>query len=43
MGLEAITSEWFTAIEPIEERVMPREAPKHDYWGLTACSGVCYG
>ncbi|MCX8213890.1 MAG: class I SAM-dependent methyltransferase [SAR202 cluster bacterium] len=43
MGLEAITSEWFTAIEPIEERVMPREAAKHGYWGLTACSGVCYG
>ena len=32
MGLEAITSESFTAIEPIAERVMPREAPKPGYW-----------
>jgi hypothetical protein len=32
LGLEAITGEWFSAIEPVEERIMPREAPKNGYW-----------
>ena len=30
--LEDILSQWFTALEPVAEQVMPREAPKYGSW-----------
>ena len=30
--LEDILGQWFTAIEPVAEQVMPRGSPKHGSW-----------